>query len=304
MGILMAFALLCLTAMPGCVVWDIRDEMRTTNSGMNDVRKQLGVVEDRLGSVMERLDKTNEDLERTNQALAGVNTALAGTNRKLAQVETGLERLDATNGSLTGLQRQLNLLEQINSSMGKLDGHLASLRKSLGGLNSMLPFFDIGGDALPASGETTAPAQAAAGDGEPAAGAGAGGAAAAGTPAAGLPPSAIHGPWVSAYPDRNQVLLLKPDGVMIQSSVDRSVPNLAPQTQVGTWKREGNRLKLSWTVEKTAPGPVPAGSPPGTPAPMITKTETIVSDFEIANQTSRSLTLMYGGRAVTVYGRP
>lgn len=298
----MAFALVFLTALPGCVVWDIRDEMRTTNSGMNNVRQQIG-------SVMDRLDKTNEDLDRTNQALAGVNSSLEGTNRKLAEVEQGLGRLDATNGSLTGLQRQLNLLEQINTSMGKLDGHLASLRKSLGGLNSMLPFFDIGGDPLPASADGDGSGKVAAGGGDGGAagvkpGESAAGGASGGAPAGGLPPSAIHGPWISAYPDRNRVLVLKPDGSMIQSAVDRSGgPNRAPETQIGTWKREGSKLKLAWTIEKTVPGPVPAHAPPGTPAPMVNQTETVGAEWEITSQTSRSLTLT-SGTQVVVFGRP
>jgi hypothetical protein len=78
-----------LAFLPGCVVWDIRDEMRRTNA-------QVGAVQ--------------ESLAATNQRLDGVDTRLTGTN----------ERLQGTNTSLTNVEEQLLQLREITSSMGKL----------------------------------------------------------------------------------------------------------------------------------------------------------------------------------------
>src|SRR5262245_13841783 len=93
--------LLAVLLMPGCVAWEIRDEMRNANTKLTDVHSSLGATNDRL-------DK----------------------------VDNGLGRIDATNTSLDTLHQQLALLTSIKESLARLDTHLASLRKTIGRIDT------------------------------------------------------------------------------------------------------------------------------------------------------------------------
>ncbi len=193
--------------LPGCVVWEIRDEMRRTNA-------QVGAVQESLAS--------------TNQKLSGVDTQLTGTNERLSGTN---ERLQGTNSSLSGVEEQLALLREINASMGKLDTHLASLRKSIGAINNMMPF--LGLDDVPA--ETDAAPAADAPEGAPAE-----------PPKEGQPAQprreVLVGVWVSAYPDRSRALIVTPDGKYLLSKPDAKGKTTVVER--GAWKRGDKALTL------------------------------------------------------------
>lgn len=242
----MRILLLLLAAvsfLPGCVVWDIRDEMRRTNA-------QVGAVQ--------------ESLTATNQRLDGVDTRLTGTN----------ERLQGTNTSLTTVEEQLQLLREINSSMGKLDVHLASLRKTIGAINNMMPFLDLGDAPVEEAGAAepgAEPTQTA----DPAEGT------AAPQPAETTPApkrEVLLGLWVSAYPDSSRALIIMPDGKYLHSKPDSK--GKSTQTERGTWKKGEKSLTLQ-------PDLVKIMAPP----------------MQLVNATSRSFAVQ-DGEQVWVYTRP
>jgi len=328
---LMLATLCCVQS--GCAIWDIRDEMRSVSASMGDVKTQLATVQTQLDTVRSTLDTANAGLADVNAQLVAVNgglrgvgTSLVKANTSLDSVEGGLSRIDTTNVALSGLQTQLQILEQINTSMKGLDAHMVSLRKSLGGLNSLIPFIDIGGDALPPAGVTPSASASVSNDAAaPAGGPAIGGAetAAASTavasaspastaPGQGLPPAALYGPWLSQFPDRRTVLVLKFDGSFIRAMLRSTDPNSGSEVTSGTWKRDGSKLTLSWTIDvpastsaQAAQPPKPAASPSQTAQPTLPATikEARTMDFEIVNQTTRALTLQTGGQ-LTVFNRP
>lgn len=242
----MRILLLLLAAvsfLPGCVVWDIRDEMRRTNA-------QVGAVQ--------------ESLTATNQRLDGVDTRLTGTN----------ERLQGTNTSLTTVEEQLQLLREINSSMGKLDVHLASLRKTIGAINNMMPFLDLGDAPV----EEAAAAEPGA---EPTQTAAPAEATAVTQPAETTPApkrEVLLGLWVSAYPDSSRALIIMPDGKYLHSKPDSK--GKSTQTERGTWKKGEKSLTLQ-------PDLVKIMAPP----------------MQLVNATSRSFAVL-DGEQVWVYTRP
>lgn len=240
--------LAALAFLPGCVVWDIRDEMRRTNA-------QVGAVQ--------------ESLTATNQRLDGVDTRLTGTN----------ERLQGTNTSLSTVEEQLQLLREINSSMGKLDVHLASLRKTIGAINTMMPFLDLGDAPVeeaavagPSAEPSAEPAQAAApaeGTTQPAQPA---------ESAAAPKREVLLGLWVSAYPDSSRALIIMPDGKYLHSKPDSK--GKTTQTERGTWKKGEKSLTLQ-------PDLIKIMAPP----------------MQLMNATSRSFAVQ-DGEQVWVYTRP
>jgi len=309
----LVLALLCCLQ-SGCVIWDIRDEMRSVGASMGDVKSQLATVQTQLDSVKTTLDTANASLGDVSVQLVAVNG--------------GLSRIDTSNVALTGLQTQLLILEQINTSMKGLDAHMVSLRKSLGGLNSLIPFIDIGGDALPPAGSTPSASASASVSNDGAAPAGgpalggaetavastavAGTVAASSAPGQGLPPAALHGPWLSQFPDRRSVLVLKPDGSFTRAMLRSTDPNAGAEITSGTWKRDGSKLTLAWAIDvpalapaQAAQPPKPAASPGQATQPTLPASikEARTMEFEIANQTTRALTLQTGGQ-LTVFNRP
>lgn len=88
---------LALATLPGCIIQDIRDDLR-------------------------------------------------GVNERLDRVDTRLEELRVTNETLAQLENQLELLQSIDTSLKNLDVHLASLRETIGNIDSAIPFLKISGD--------------------------------------------------------------------------------------------------------------------------------------------------------------
>jgi TolA-binding protein len=251
-----------LGPLSGCVVWDIRNEMRKTNVA--------------LGGVQQTMDQTNQRLDRVEsglQRLDTTNSRLESTNASIDSVEKGLGRIDATNTSLSGLEQQLALLKSMNTSMGNLDVHLAALRKTIGRIDNAIPFLDLGTGDAPV--EETAPiarVDAAPAEGAPGDGAQADGVQAPAQPSDGSPPNApttrrdaLVGTWLKAFPDDREAMVLLADGSYVESRVEAapSGPGIVPAQTItrGTWKREGNgAFRMTPQSSQTVPTGA-AGSP-------------------------------------------
>jgi pyruvate/2-oxoglutarate dehydrogenase complex dihydrolipoamide acyltransferase (E2) component len=267
--------LLAAAALPlsGCVVWDIRDEMRGTNT--------------RLDRVEQGLATTNAELTKVQDGLKRLDT----TNTLIDGVEKGLVRIDDTNSSLSGVKEQLGLLRSMDKSMTHLDAHLSSLRTTLGRIDGMIPFLDLGTSDPAADAGANAPTDAnaeAPADAKPAASA----------PASGQAPArrdGLLGTWISQYPDRTTVLILLDAGRYARQAGDRAT------VETGTWTRDGKRLRLTPDAQVTPSTQPPAtpGSPtqaaPTTPAP---------AEFEILGQTARSITVRSAGGGILVFVKP
>jgi len=271
----------------GCIVQEIRDDLKGVNT--------------KLGTVETNLNETNK--------------MLAGANERLSGVGGGLE---VTNSSLSTLDERVRLLASIDKSMVKLDGHLASLRGTIARIDSAIPFLDLGGDApvetAAAAGEsgdasaksdvateavTGDVAQRASGEaGEGAAKASGRDAAGAGAAvAASAPRDAWIGPWVSADPRRTYTLVLMADGQYIReesyTQVGQNGQIEQSRVELGAWRREGgeasgSKLELILTPRdgvKDAAG------------------NAIELRLRVLHQTSRTLTLS-GGQGPRVLRKP
>ncbi len=107
-----AIAIASVSALGGCVVNEIHDEIAMANTQLDTKRVTLNAVNERLDRVSTQLD----DLERT-------------TN------------------SLIELQQQLEVLNSIDNSLKNLDRHLASLRGTIESIDRTIPFLRFSGDA-------------------------------------------------------------------------------------------------------------------------------------------------------------
>ncbi len=130
LGVLMLLAM--LWTLPGCIVWEIRDQLVAVNESLVDVDEKLNTLE-----------------------------ALEETNRKLATLQVQIE----------SLQDQLEVLETIDASLSSVNTTLASLDRTLASIlrivrqiDGAIPFLrftddeeepeaDAPGDAQPDAGE-------------------------------------------------------------------------------------------------------------------------------------------------------
>ncbi len=246
--IVAALLLVTLLTLPGCIVWDIRDEMKNANAQLGDVRIGLAKLDD----TNERLDKTIADLQRTNALVEGV-------------------------------QKQLAVLNTINISCSRLDVHLAALRRTLGKLDSAIPFLDLGSEpvsdappvatappappapegAAPPPSEPTQPAQA----------------------DASKPREPMFGIWTSRWPDNETALVILEDSTFILSTAARE--------DTGTWKRDGKKimLKNSQPEKRLDAQGKPVDAPP--------REHTL----EIVSSVGRSIAARLDGKTI-IFARP
>lgn len=273
-------------AMPGCVFWEIRDDLRTTNG---------------------KLVQVQSDLDRANKGLDSANTAIATANTNLDKVETGLKRLDQTNTlidgvgqglgridrtnlSLTDLEKQLALLESIEKSLGRLDAHLAAVRQTISSINKMVPFLDLGGgyEEPPVDGGTTAAAESKA---ESASAELTDKSAAAGesTPAK---RDSLVGIWVRKYPNVQVALVVMSDGRYVRSDLPSTPGTLGATVQSGRWKRSGSVVTFTPVAAPTVEQAQQAATqenvrsaPAATPAPKLADPEWTATVVSAGNKT-------------------
>lgn len=264
--LLLAIPLLChWLALPGCVFWDIRDGVRDANS--------------RLDTVDSSLQKVNSELKSVQTALTRLDT----TNAELVKVQDELGQLDTTNASLTGVQDRLQTLRSIEDSLTKMDVHLSSLRHTIGRIDGMIPFLDLGSEepappdpALAA--DESAPA-APASDAKPSP-------TAAAAPA---PKDALIGAWIRQYPDRTIAI------VFVDSTrylMQRTTAAGTRTQESGTWKREGKVITLTGDTE-------PIKLADGTQG-----TRQSVERLEIVSQTTRSFSVTSKESGLQIFAKP
>jgi hypothetical protein len=253
----LAMAMGAAGVLPGCVAWQIRDEVRAANA--------------QLVEVQDTIVRTNERLEQTNTLIGSV--------------EQGLGRIDSTNTSLAALEQQLALLNSINTSLAQLDLHMASLRRTIGRFDSVIPFLDLGGDApLDVSPTTPTPPPPSAQAGGAGAGAAQAGDAPAGQEAAGETPARrdpLLGVWVRVYPDADEAYVLEANGTFVHSIAG-----------YGTWRRDGMRLEFTFPATTTKRADGTAEERPEQ-----------VWTMEVLHVTGRSLAVR-SGPLLRVYARP
>lgn len=111
------------SALPGCIVADIHDELKGVNARL------------------ERVEETLDKIDTTNEQLALLQARLDTLDH--------LESIDAE-------------LDPIKGSLENLDAHLASLRKTISSIDSTIPFLKFSDDdeAEPGPGEDAEPAGA------------------------------------------------------------------------------------------------------------------------------------------------
>ncbi len=124
--------------MPGCVVFEIRDELQKANQNLATANTQLMAANTELDIANAKLIEANSRLVQANSDLTLVNTNLAQT----------IQRLDGTNGQIATLQNKHlstldTRLDPLGKSLSEVDTHLASLRKTLDNIDSMIPFIGI-----------------------------------------------------------------------------------------------------------------------------------------------------------------
>lgn len=276
------------TLLPGCVFWEIRDGVRDTNSRLDSVDASLGRTNERLEQVNSELRTLQSDLNR-----------LDTTNAELVNVQDDLGRLDKTNQFLTNVQARLDTLNSINQSLHKMDVHLASLRKTIGRIDGMIPFMDLGSDEpvpesvlvddAPRDAGAVTPEGAGAQDAPAAEGAPA--AATETATATAKPPvarDAVAGSWIRQFPDRSLAIVFQPDGRYVLQLMTAAGKTL----EVGAWTRESKKLTLS---SDPADVTLPDGK---------TEQRSTTRTFDIVAQTTRSLTLSSDEQGLEMFSRP
>ena len=231
------FAAVCLLAMPGCIVQDIRDNLNKANTSLPE-------VDGRISQTSTALSTTNTHLEGIDTNLGTTVTGLAQTNEQIKSIEANLAK---TNQSLAVVEQNLIHVNQ----------HLAGLRTTISKLDSTIPFLDLGGDtpieepSTPAPAATTEPAKdvgqdaAASPDAAPT-----------DAPAAATTTTrdSLVGPWISADLNRPWTLLLLADGRFVSETTLR-YPTSQTESRAeakhdeGTWKREGSGASLAIVLE-------------------------------------------------------
>lgn len=320
--VIIAGMLAAAAALPGCIVQEIRDELRDANGQLVCVQFAMEEANQGLSSANTLLAETNDRLDRVEEGL----TRLDRTNALIDSVEKGLERIDSTNISLDGLQTQLALLNSIEQSLGRLDTHLASVRKTIGSINSFIPFLDLGGGyeeteissaalaELPVVGAADRAPPAIDADGEPTA-AGVGSVAASTTPAQQVAArrDSIMGAWISVYPDRSVALVIHADGTYERAWIHPAPPprdgtgqvhvQAGPRTLIerGRWSREANTVRFVTEPAGQGGGQGAAGA--GGSAAAATAAPAKEWVIKVLSITSRAMAIEETGGMV-VFGRP
>lgn len=115
-AVLGASILPALLSSPGCVVWEIRDEMKDIHAS--------------IAKANATLDQLSQERLKT---LDSISESLARADESLATIDVGLARIDQK-------------LDTVSRSLASLDEHLASLRKTINSIDSAIPFLKVSGD--------------------------------------------------------------------------------------------------------------------------------------------------------------
>ncbi len=284
-----------LAVLPGCIAWEIRDEIRTTN-------RHLCEVEPALVHTLHGIEETNRRIAEVHAAIQATQSQLADVQSELGKTEARLiavsGTLDQTNPKLNNLDdglERMRILNEVHATLKDVHKSLGPLGAAMGSLGGAMSFLGMGGDASPDLLEQEASAAQAAA--APAAGATAparepGAEPEVAEPAGTKRPDPILGTWVLVYPPppaatgastpaaattRGRITIIMADGRFITAEDGR-----APRT--GRWMRQGRNL--TFTYEPSDPGAAPE-----------------VESGELLTLSSRTLTIRRGD-VIRVHARP
>lgn len=274
-----SLVMMMLGGLSGCIVQDIRDEMRSANQ--------------QLPRVNDGLDKANVGLDKANGGLDGANAALSRTNGHLQNIDRELARVDQH-------------LAAVQKALAAVDGMVPFL--DLGGGGSDSPSTEpISPPPTAATATDATNVSGTSGGGSAASASGAGTATAASTPR-----DPLEGIWVCQFPEKDHVLIVQPGGKYIRADVDKTNGYILSR---GALTREAASTGTPGgeTVLRFAPEPSPrppwmrpsdeAGKAPGKrdEAPVVVNWPEYV--MKVVYQGPRSLALSRDG-VVYVYSRP
>lgn len=268
-----------LPSLSGCIAWEIRDDIRTTNQHLCEVKPSLV-------HTLHAVEQTRHEIERTQQQLAAVQSQLAEVRATILSADQQIagvgQTLGTTNPKLTNLDgglERMRILNQVQESLDQTNAALGPLSKAMGSLGGAMSFLGMGGGG---SGDVLAAEEAAdGGDGDEAGGE-------SGQDRGRLNP--LLGAWLLVYPPP---AVAPPQAENATAAADRITVILAdgrllvaeqghpPRT--GRWNRQGRSLTLS------------LDTPEGAPADSRT--------LELLTLNSRTMTVRAGDE-LRVYSRP
>ena len=127
--LLVVLAVMLPAMLSGCIVGEMRDDLRATRVGV-----------EKLAVLTPALEKTNAALERANEQMAAVYRELEQT--RLA-VEAMPRRVDEANEHLRRSSEMLSHLEPMKVSLRTLDESLGALRKMVENINKAIPLVNL-----------------------------------------------------------------------------------------------------------------------------------------------------------------
>lgn len=123
--LLVGAVIMATPLLTGCVVGEIRDEMKAANANLEPLKSQIATGNEMLSLLAKRVEQVEH-----------ANALLEEGNEQLRLVADQLEVMESIQASLTS----------IDTSLKHLDDHLASLRSTIDNIDSTIPFLKISGD--------------------------------------------------------------------------------------------------------------------------------------------------------------
>ncbi len=90
------FACVSLLAAPGCVVWDIKDQIALSNENLTSIEKRLDSIDRNLEVVNGNLDSMGGTLGSMDTQLVSLQAQLDATNEHLASLRKTINNIDQT----------------------------------------------------------------------------------------------------------------------------------------------------------------------------------------------------------------
>ncbi len=127
--LLVVFAVVTIPMLSGCIVGEMRDDLKATRVGV-----------EKLAVLTPALEKTNAALERANEQMAAVYKELEATRLAVEQMP---RRVDEANEHLRRSSEMLSHLEPMKASLRSLDESLAALRKMVENIDKAIPLVNL-----------------------------------------------------------------------------------------------------------------------------------------------------------------
>lgn len=90
------FGCVSLLAAPGCVVWDIKDQITESNANLTSIEKRLDSIDENLEVVNGNLDTMGTSLQSMGAQLVNLQAQLDATNEHLASLRKTINNIDKT----------------------------------------------------------------------------------------------------------------------------------------------------------------------------------------------------------------